>query len=283
MPPRIVVTGSSGFLGTAVVAHLRAVGHDVLAIDRRSSPTADVVGDLATLELDRWLAGAMAVVHLAALHAPHVGRHTDEEFRAANVVATDRLLRAAERVGLERFVFASSTSVYGHALAAADRAVWVDESLPTLPRDVYDVTKLEAEGLVAVSTGSVPATVTLRVGRCFVEPWRTTAVNRLHRGVDRRDVVDAFERAVTTPIAGHATLNIAGPRIFQPVDLPELKSDPAAVLSRRAPGIVEEFRRRGWDLPAALDRVYVSDLAATVLGYRPRYGVREVLAADPAG
>lgn len=281
MTRRVVVTGSSGHIGRAVVGHLAAAGVDVVGVDRRPSPTTAVVADLATTALAPVLAGGAAVVHCAALHAPHLGRFSADEFTLANVVVTERLLADAVRAGVTRFVLASSTSVYGRALEADDRTVWVDESLCPEPRDIYDATKLEAEAMVAGHAGPTLETVTLRIGRCFVEPWRTTVVNRLYRGVDRRDVIAAIERALVAAVDGHLTVNVAGPRVFEQVDVVDLRADPVSVLDRRAPWIASEFGRRGWELPTTIDRVYVSDLAIARLGYRPRYGVRDALDRDP--
>lgn len=279
---RIVVTGSSGYIGAAVVARLQAGGHSVVGIDRRPSPGTTVVGDLVTLDLLPLLGGVAAVVHGAALHAPHVGHHGDDAFVAANVVATERLVRASAHAGIRRFVFLSTTSVYGRALDAAEAAVWVDETLVPEPRDIYDATKLDAEAVVTSHAGPALATATLRIGRCFVEPWRTTVVNRMHRGVDRRDVVDAIERALTAPISVPLLVNVAGPRLFERTDLRRLRTEPVAVIDQRAPGVTDAFRRRGWELPTAFDRVYVSDRAVAALGYQPRYGVQDALATDPA-
>ena len=88
------------------------------------------------------LRAAEVVVHAAALHAPHVGVADDADFRSINVDSTQALLGDAERAGVGRFVYISSTSVYGHALVPTDRAVWVDEELLPRPRDIYDETKL---------------------------------------------------------------------------------------------------------------------------------------------
>ena len=94
-------------------------------------------------------------MHVAALHAPHVGQVPGGEFRSINVDLTGTLLAEAAAAGAGRFVYTSSTSVYGHALVPVSRAVWVDEHLIPQPRDIYDETKLAAEGLV-LAPGSRP-------------------------------------------------------------------------------------------------------------------------------
>lgn len=274
---RVLVTGSSGLIGGATLGHLRGAGHPCVGIDVRPGPATDVVGDLSHTDLGA-LDGCDAVVHCAALHAPHVGRASEAAFVATNVAATERLLAAARRAGVARFVFVSTTSVYGHAMEPDECAVWVDESLAASPRDIYDVTKLQAESLVALHHGPELTTITLRIARCFPEPAHTTAANRLYRGVDLRDTIHAVELALSRPGSSYETLNIAGPRHFDRDDLRPLLDDAPAVIRRRLPGVAEEFARRGWPLPASIDRVYVSDRAAEVIGYRPAHGMASALA-----
>lgn len=277
----VVVTGSSGHIGRALCARLAEAGRTTRGIDRVPGPQTDVVADLADRAFDRVLdeacAGATAVVHGAALHAPHVGRFSEADFESANVVATERLLDAAARSGVERFVFLSTTSVYGDALDQPGRTVWVDESLTPLPRDAYDRTKLRAEAEVADRHTVGLATITLRVARCFPEPKPTTVINRLHRGVSLADVLTAIELAATVPLSGHAVVNASGPRRFERDDLDRLATEAHLVIEERWPGLTAEFEARGWALPRSLDRVYDADRAGALLGYRPVDGVAAAL------
>lgn len=193
--PVILVTGSSGAVGGAIATMAETAGWGVRGVDIAAGPRTQLVGDLRDPGIRRRaLGGADVVVHAAAPHAPHVGRVPDTEFWSVNVEATGTLLAEAEAQGVGRVVYTSSTSVYGHALVPADRAVWVDESLPPRPRDVYDQTKLAAEVLVA--RAAVPG-VTLRIARCFPEPLETLARYRLYRGVALADVAAAHMLAAS--------------------------------------------------------------------------------------
>jgi nucleoside-diphosphate-sugar epimerase len=271
----ILITGSSGAVGGAIAAIAETAGWAVRGVDVAAGPCTQLVGDLRDPGLRRRaLEGADVVVHIAALHAPHVGQVPDAQFWSVNVEATETLLAEAEAQGVGRFVYTSSTSVYGDALMPGGRAVWVDESLPPRPRDIYDETKLAAEALVARS--AIPA-VTLRIARCFPEPLETLARHRLHRGVALADVAAAHMLAASATVTG--TYNIAGPLLFKPDDTEQLYTNAATVLKRRHPAIAAAFAARRWPLPQRLDRVYDSRAALAALRYRPEHDVIRLL--DP--
>jgi nucleoside-diphosphate-sugar epimerase len=273
-----LVTGSSGVVGAAIAATAEAAGWVARGADMASGPRTQLAGDLRDPRVRRRaLDGADAVIHVAALHAPHVGRVPDAEFRSVNVDLTEALLADAAARGVSRVVYTSSTSVYGHALVPDGRAVWVDERVTPRPRDIYDETKLAAEALVAMS--AVPA-VTLRIARCFPEPLEALARHRLHRGVALADVAAAHVLAVTAAVTG--AYNIAGPLLFEPGDTEELYSDAASVLQRRHPGVAEAFTARRWPLPHRLDRVYDSRAALDAFGYQPKHDILSLL-SKPSG
>ena len=275
--PVVLITGSSGAVGGAIAAMAETAGWVARGVDRASGPRTQLVGDLRDPGICRHaLGGADVVVHVAALHAPHVGRVPDTQFWSVNVEATETLLAEARAQGVGRVVYTSSTSVYGHALVPAGRAVWADESLTPQPRDVYDQTKLAAEALV---TGSAVPAVILRIARCFPEPPEILARHRLHRGVALADVTAAHMLAVPATVTG--TYNIAGPLLFEPDDTEQLYNDAAAVLQRRHPAIAAAFAARRWPLPQHLDRVYDSRAALAALGYRPQHDVLRLLQLLP--
>lgn len=114
----VLVTGSSGVVGAAIAAMARKAGWAARGVDLAGGPYTQLVGDLRDRGIRRRaLDGTDMVIHVAALHAPHVGRMPDSEFWSVNVGATESLL--AEARGVRRFVYTSSTSVYGDALVPA--------------------------------------------------------------------------------------------------------------------------------------------------------------------
>lgn len=277
----VVVTGSAGLLGSQICRLLRG-SVDVVGVDRQRSSETTIVADIRDPRAMREaLRGARAVVHVAALHAPHVGRVSDREFAEINVGATETLLAAAQAAGVPRFVFTSTTSVYGHALETDAGAVWVTEQLVPHPRDIYDETKLAAENLVREATGDGFATVVLRSGRCFPEPFPVSAWNRLYRGADLRDVAAAHVLAVSSTRPDHLLCNVAGPPVFRENDCAALTHDAAALIRDRYPEIHRLLRAHAVPLPQRIDRVYVSDKARRELGYHPRFGLADLLRTGP--
>jgi len=273
---RVLVTGSSGRLGTAIVATLRP-RHEVVGLDLSDGPMTTVRGSIEDRELvQRVTRGIDAVVHTAALHAPHVGRYSRGEFVDANVIGTLNLLEAGVASAMQRFVYTSTTSLYGSALVPTDRAVWVTEDLCPHPRDIYDATKLAAEELCRdFARGGLP-TVRLRVARYFSESPEQTAVHRLSRAVDIRDAAAAHALAVEW-VGTSGTFNVAARSPFDESDLEELLTDAAAVIRRRVPWAEAAFASRGWTLPRRIERVYVTAKAQAELGFRPVHNIESLL------
>jgi len=275
----VLVTGSSGRIGSAIVRRL-AGGRVVRGLDRVPGPETSDVGDLRDVEiLRRAVAGCSAVVHTASLHVPHVGVCSDEEFHSINAEGTRRLLDAASEAGIGRFVYTSTTSVYGDAMDDPGSAVWVDEHLKPVPRDIYDATKLAAEALCAAWANEKPRRTcfALRMSRCFPEPERDMLLYRLYRGVDVRDVAEAHALALDADAQGFVHLNVSARTPFLPEDVRELKSDAAAVIRRRCPRVAEHFAAKAWTLPRSIDRVYCIERATRILGFAPQHDYRSLL------
>jgi UDP-glucose 4-epimerase len=272
--PTVLVTGSSGSVGSSVACALCDAGWQVKGADLTPGRWTTVVGNLQDAGVrGAALAGAQVVVHAAGLHAPQLMTVSEKQFWDVNVSLTEALLNEALKAGVERFVYTSSTSVYGYSFIPVDRTVWVDETLPVRPRDVYDETKLAAERAVAACP--MP-TVILRIARCSPGPTALLAEQRLNRGVAVADVACAHVLAVQNS-AVTGVLNIAGPLLFEREDAIELYHSADNVIRRRAPEIAQAFAERGWPLPHQLDRVYDSGAAGRAIGYKPAEGVVQLL------
>lgn len=156
---RIVVTGAAGFIGSYVVDALLARGDEVVGIDcftdyyerpqkeanldaARDHPRFTLAEiDLRSAELEPVLEGADAVVNEAATPGLLLSWDEFERYESCNVYAVHRLIKASQRVGLPRFIQASTSSVYGPVATGV-------EASSTRPISPYGVTKLAAEHLL---------------------------------------------------------------------------------------------------------------------------------------
>jgi UDP-glucose 4-epimerase len=297
---KVLVTGSSGHLGEALVRVLRDGGYDVTGIDVRPSPYTAVVGSVADRAVVReCLAGADAVLHTATLHKPHVGSHGKQAFVDTNVTGTLTLLEEAVAAGLSSFVFTSTTSAFGRALtpAAGQPAAWITEDVAPRPRNVYGVTKTAAEDLCELvhAEHGLPVIV-LRTSRFFPEGDDDETVRGafadgcvkaneyLHRRVDVADVAEAHLRAMERAAQiGFGKYIVSATTPFTPADLAALRDDAPAVVRRLFPDYEAEYARRGWRMFPSIGRVYVNTSARADLGWSPRYDFRSVLDALKAG
>ncbi len=113
----VLVTGSSGHLGEALMRTLRAHGRAALGLDLIPGPFTDEIGSIADRAcVARAMKSVDAVLHAATLHKPHVATHAREAFVETNVRGTLILLEEAARARVRAFVMTSTTSTFGDAL-----------------------------------------------------------------------------------------------------------------------------------------------------------------------
>jgi len=220
--------------------------------------------------MEEVVSGVDAIIHSAAYLTPHVGVIGDDEFRHVNVHGTEVLLDLAIRAKVERFVFTSTTSVYGCTTRPKTEAIWVTEALGPNPEDIYDLTKLEAERLCQEASKTGINTIILRMSRCFPEPEALQVFYRLYRGVSAHDVADAHWLAVSSAISGTELFNISADPPFQQTETRALLNDPWKVIDRIYPEASRLFDKMKWEKPSSIDRVYVIDKAKRLLNYQPR-------------
>lgn len=297
---RVLVTGSAGHLGEALMRTLGGAGHDPIGLDVKASSFTSAVGSIADRALVRRCVDRVdAVVHTATLHKPHVGTHSRQEFVDTNVSGTLNLLEEAVARGVRVFVFTSTTSAFGRALTPPPGApaAWVTEEVAPVPRNIYGVTKAAAEDLCELfhRNQGLPCLV-LRTSRFFPEEDDQAARREayadgnlkanefLYRRVDVEDVVSAHVAALErAPAIGFGKYIISATTPFTRADLAELRADAPAVVRRYAPEYEEVYARLGWRMFPNIERVYVNERARTELGWRPRHDFGTVVARLRAG
>jgi UDP-glucose 4-epimerase len=285
---KILVTGSAGHLGEALSLTLRREGHTVIGLDIVASSETDVIGSIADRDcVHRCMRGVDAVLHAATLHKPHVATHSRQEFVDTNITGTLTLLEEAVAAKVGAFIFSSTTSTFGDALAppAGAPAAWITEDVPLAPKNIYGVTKSAAEELCLLFHRKyrLPSLV-LRIARFFPEPDDNSDKRRAfddanlkvielsYRRVDIQDVVDAHIAAIARASqVGFGKFVISATTPFNQQDLPMLRGNASAVLRRKVPGFEAAFEARGWTMLEDIDRVYVNERARTMLGWAPKY------------
>jgi UDP-glucose 4-epimerase len=297
---KLLVTGSAGHLGEALVRVLGAEGHEVVGLDVLASPHTAVVGSVADRALVREaVRGAHAVIHAATLHKPHVGSHSRREFVETNVTGTLNLLEEAVAAGVERFVFTSTTSTFGRALTPPPGApaAWITEDVAPVPRNIYGASKTAAEDLCELvhRDHGLPVLI-LRTSRFFPEQDDRDDVRSayedanlkvnelLYRRVDLEDVVGAHRLALDrAPALGFGRYIVSATTPFTRDDLAELRSNAPAVVHRLYPDAGAIFEARGWRMFPSIERVYVNARAREELGWEPRWDFRRALDRIAAG
>jgi nucleoside-diphosphate-sugar epimerase len=302
--PSVLVTGSSGHLGHALMLSLQSYGYIPLGIDLKPAIRQDTLqGSITDRAFIRELLMSRPtiqhVIHTATLHKPHIGSHSKEDFISTNITGTLILLEEAAALHpqqVKSFVFVSTTSTFGAALSPGlgQPAAWIDEDVAPVPKNIYGATKVAAEDicrLIHVQTG-LPVIV-LRTSRFFPEEddddARRGAMDSdnlkvcelAYRRVDLADAVGACVCVVKRAADGDvrwARYIISAPTPFEQDDetMRLLNGDGgeeavAAVMERCVPGCGEVLAQKGWKHLGRIDRVYDSSRAVRELAWEPEF------------
>jgi UDP-glucose 4-epimerase len=299
MAPRAcLVTGVAGFIGSTLAGHLLQMGHTVVGVDAftdyyarelKRRNLAELLGrpgfsfheeNLLSADLAQRLRGIDAVFHLAA--QPGVRKSWGATFQTYldnNVAATQRLLEAVRGAAITRFVFASSSSVYGTATDLPVRET-------TLPQPIspYGVTKLAAEHLCGVYAHAfgVPA-VSLRYFTVYGPRQRPDmAFTRFVRailsdneielygdGEQTRDFTYVADAVTATVAAAGADLDAGGGRVYNVGGGSRVTVNHVIGLLERITGKRARIARRPAQPGDARDTFADCSAARADLGYQP--------------
>ena len=297
---KILVTGSAGHLGEALVRTLQNTNYEVLGIDLIDSDFTNKVGSITDRDyVKQCMQGTDVILHTATLHKPHIITHSHQSFIDTNITGTLNLLEEAVSAGVSSFVFTSTTSAFGDALTPpiGAPATWVTEEVTLIPKNIYGVTKTAAEDICQLFHQNYGLScLVLRTSRFFPEEDDNKQMRQnyqddnikanefLYRRVDIEDVVSAHLLAgKKAPSIGFGRYIISATTPFTPDDLLDLRLNAPLVVKRRFPDYEEEYVHRGWKMFSSIERVYVNARARNDLGWCPRYDFRYVLDSLKAG
>ena len=303
-----LVTGAAGFIGSSLSEALLAEGWEVRAVDsltsyydsalksqqlaslQRHSNCESQVADLLTCDMGSLLEGVDIVFHLAGQPGVRMSWADFSTYNNLNVGTTHRLIDAARSASLDRFVFASSSSVYGNAARYPTR-----EDGPTIPHSPYGVTKLAAELLCRAYAENFGVPVTaLRYFTVYGPRQRPDMA--IYRMIDSAirgerfplygdgsrirdftyvgDVVAANIRAATTDLPPGTVMNVAGGGSTSVSNLL------ASVAN--ATGVPVELDERGEQVGDVKRTGGSIDKARDLMGWEPQVGLEEGVDAQVA-
>lgn len=295
--PRILVTGGSGRLGSYVVDALLDV-FEVRVLDI-SRPRQDVETMLGSVEdrdlINEAVKGVDAVIHLANLDAGV--RKPEHEFIRINVGGTWNMLEAAERAGVERFIYASSYNVTGFSRNFPPQYLPVDTAHPLNPVHAYGISKVLAEDLCeAFSRRSTMKVVCLRPPLILRDAavynlikvtaeaegtplppaashpsWQERSVLSDSRAyVTSRDAARCFRKALEADIGQFGIFNVMAPDTYSALPTLEvLRREYAAEVEVRDPARYAGNSR---------STIYEIDSTREILGWSAEESYKDVLA-----
>ena len=277
----IVVTGSTGKAGRWVVRDLRERGHDVLGVDLVRAPGphgSSIVVDLTDLgQCHEVIAGADAVVHLAAIPAPEI--HPEGETFRNNILSTYNVFSAAVQQRVQRVVWASSETILGLPFDRAPDFAPIDETIEPRPESSYALSKLLGEEMArqAHRRSGIPF-VSLRISN-IMEPddyaafpgyWDDARLRKwnLWGYVDVRDVAQAVRRGLEATFEGAPVCIVAAADTVMTRPSADLMAEvfPDVPLTRNVVG---------------RETLLSIERARAVLGYEPEHRWKDHVAAPP--
>ncbi|CAE7390765.1 unnamed protein product, partial [Symbiodinium sp. CCMP2456] len=280
----ILVTGSSGYLGSALIRTLRSRGIKAVGMDLVSAETTDFLGCVSD-------AAAVA----AASEAPNLDFYKDSDFERVNVVGTENVMRRADEAPMVGVVFSSTTSLMNTAevkrRSAAETMVLKASVDYGTPRNIYGVTKKRAEEL---GQGSYKTPIAiLRCSRFFAEDAYDTSVDKTHRSsagsngnIKANELLAGTRASLEDMIMAHllALAHLANAPITHREILGPLVVSAACPLLQGESCVPEPtdavrrlYKNLGWTLPERFGKIIDSRETWKRLAWQPRWSIGRLL------
>ena len=290
----ILVTGSSGYLGSAIVQTLKEHDIQVVGIDLVEASTTDFIGCVSDIDFVRNASSenCKSIIHTAALHAPNLDFYSEQDYQRVNVEGTRNILSIAKEFQMKGIVFSSTTSLMNtnelkqQEKYENDGPVIIKDSVDYgTPRNIYGITKKAAEKLCIEDRNNKIAI--LRCSRFFLEDLYDTGAKPSSRNVQNsngntkanemlvgrraslEDVIMSHLVALDTLSKTKTSLNgnvIIGPLIISSIS-PLLKSS----LENFIAPYRQLYESLDWSFPDHISRVYDSTNSWKVLSYTPKW------------
>lgn len=291
---KVLVTGSSGHLGEAIIRLLIDRNIEYSGLDLKSSKYTTHLGSLTDRQFVKdSVKDVNAIIHTATLHKPHIVTNSKTDFIETNLLGTLNLLEEASLNDIQSFIYSSTTSTFGDMLKpkTGDPAIWITERITSIPKNIYGVTKLAAEDLCHLfyRNNNLPCVI-LKIARFFQEEdddigvsssyddLNSKANELLYRRVDIEDAAIAHILAMAkAPGLGFNKYIISATSPFTIDDLSDLTIDAQSVVLKKYPEYKDLYEKKGWKMFSKIDRVYVNSEAIKDLDWNPKYNFRYVL------
>ena len=290
----ILVTGSSGYLGSAVVQTLREHNVAAIGIDLIDSPTTNFIGCVSDINIVRKASsqGCKSIIHTAALHAPNLDFYSAHDYEKVNVEGTRNILSCAREFQMKAVVFSSTTSLMitkevKEQEKDKDRGpVILQESVDYgTPRNIYGLTKKAAEK-ICLEDGHTDIAI-LRCSRFFVEDVYDTGADPASRSIQKtngnvkaNEMLCGTRASLEDMIISHLVAlerltrnetKLEGNRVIGPLIISSISpflntSFDISIASNSQP-----YQKLGWSLPDRITRIYDSRNTWKILDYTPKW------------
>ncbi len=292
---KVLITGASGYFCAELIAQLRLGGHELRLSDILDMDTEHEFVKASVVDLDQMAAamdGVDAVFHTVVggrkypTATPVDRARTSVEHFATTVMGTFNILQLAKEMGIGRVVMIGSEAARGQRIPPTDWEV-CDEWTPARPDYVYALAKYIMEPISEYAT-RIDGVETAVLRNAWFGAAEGKSVTRFgtsllfQRSALRRDLVQAGVLALEKPDLGHEVFLLSGKTEFTAADVPELRSDPIAVVERYYPGAYDKLAAYGegneLDLLFASRNLWkIDDISHSrkTLGWEPTYGFRD--------